>query len=181
MMAARSKCMELLREDHQHLLSSPNRGMPMCFMARAAEGLPVHMQKALFFFTSVSNSIMDLAHFAAPTIATDVIHDKVEAKVIRGMVSTGRGLAPDPIPPPDPFVNGGFISVGDILKERAQNRPENVREPVPPLSMYVGFTGVTFKDREGKEKREVFCVLNVIPADNFALMSYILNKFLLKP
>lgn len=72
MMAARSKCMELLRGDHPSLLSSPNKSTPLCFVARAAEGLPIHMQKALFFFTSVSNSINDMGHYAAPTVATSV-------------------------------------------------------------------------------------------------------------
>ena len=52
-MSARSKCMELLPPDHASLLASPNKALPLCFVARAAEGLPVHMQKALFFFTSV--------------------------------------------------------------------------------------------------------------------------------
>ena len=61
-MAARSKCMELLTPDHSSLLSSPNKALPLCFLARAAEGLPVHMQKALFFFTSVANSALDLGH-----------------------------------------------------------------------------------------------------------------------
>ena len=73
MMAARSKCMELLREDHPSLLSSPNKSVPLCFVARAAEGLPIHMQKALFFFTSVNNSIVDMGHYAAPTVATGVL------------------------------------------------------------------------------------------------------------
>jgi hypothetical protein len=73
LMAARSKCMELLRGDHPSLLSSPNKSTPLCFVARAAEGLPIHMQKTLFFFTSVGNSIMDLAHYAAPTIPTGVL------------------------------------------------------------------------------------------------------------
>lgn len=72
-MAARSKCMELLREDHPSLLASPNKSIPLCFVARAAEGLPIHMQKALFFFTSVNNSIVDIGHYAAPTVATDVL------------------------------------------------------------------------------------------------------------
>ena len=72
-MCARSKCMELIPQDHPSLLSSPNRGLPMCFVARAAEGLPIHIQKLLFFFTSVQNSMLDLAHFVAPTVTTDVI------------------------------------------------------------------------------------------------------------
>ena len=73
MMASRSKCMELLRADHPSLLSSPNKSIPLCFVARAAEGLPIHMQKTLFFFTSVCNSIVDMGHYAAPTVATGVL------------------------------------------------------------------------------------------------------------
>lgn len=65
--------MELLPQDHPRLLSYPNRSLPFCFVARAAEGLPIHIQKLLFFFTSVANSMLDLAHFAVPTIATDVL------------------------------------------------------------------------------------------------------------
>jgi hypothetical protein len=42
-------------------------------VARAAEGLPIHMQKTLFFFTSVCNSIVDMGHYAAPTVATGVL------------------------------------------------------------------------------------------------------------
>lgn len=80
MMASRSKCMELLREDHPSLLSSPNKSFPLCFVARAAEGLPIHMQKVLFFFTSVNNSIIDMGHYAAPTIATGVLVSHVSVK-----------------------------------------------------------------------------------------------------
>lgn len=72
-MCARSKCMELLPQGHGNLLSCPNKAIPMCFVARAAEGLPIHVQKLLFFFTSVQNSMLDLAHFVLPTVATDVI------------------------------------------------------------------------------------------------------------
>jgi hypothetical protein len=31
------------------------------------------MQKTLFFFTSVCNSIVDMGHYAAPTVATGVL------------------------------------------------------------------------------------------------------------
>jgi hypothetical protein len=72
-MYARSKCMEILTEDHPSLLSSPTRAQPLCFVARAGEGLPIHIQKTLFFFASVLHGMQDMAHFAAPTIATDVV------------------------------------------------------------------------------------------------------------
>lgn len=72
-MYARSKCMELLQPTHPSLLLSPTKGQPLCFIARAGEGLPIHIQQALFFFASVSHSLLDLAHFAAPTTATNVV------------------------------------------------------------------------------------------------------------
>jgi hypothetical protein len=72
-MYARSKCMELLTDDHPSLLSYPTRAQPLCFVARAGEGLPIHIQKTLFFFASVLHGMQDMAHFTAPTIATDVV------------------------------------------------------------------------------------------------------------
>jgi hypothetical protein len=72
-MYARSKCMELLMPQHPSLLLSPTKGQPLCFIARAGEGLPIHIQQALFFFASVSHSLVDMAHFAAPTTATNVV------------------------------------------------------------------------------------------------------------
>jgi hypothetical protein len=180
-MAARSKCMELLPPEHPSLLSSPNKGQPLCFVARAAEGLPVHMQKALFFFTSVANSALDLGHYAAPSESTDVVHDKTEVKAIRRLVSTGLGLDPDGIHRDPMRTESGFISMNDILRMRQNERPSDTKELVPPLSIYIGFTGAVFKERDGKDKREVFAVLMVLPADNFALMPFILEKFLLKP
>jgi hypothetical protein len=72
-MYARSKCMELLLPNHSSLLLSPTKGQPLCFVARAGEGLPIHIQQALFFFASVSHSLLDMAHFAAPTTATNVV------------------------------------------------------------------------------------------------------------
>lgn len=180
-MAARSKCMELLPANHASLLSSPNKGIPLCFVARAAEGLPVHMQKALFFFTSVANSALDLGHYAAPSVTTDVVHDKMEFKAIRRLVSTGVGMEPDPVIRDPLDTQSGFISLNEILRKRQNERVTETKELVPPLSIHVGFTGAVFVDGEGKERREVFAVLIVTPADNFALMPYILEKFLMKP
>ena len=180
-MAARSKCMELLSHGHPSLLSQPNRALPMCFLAKAGEGLPVHMQKALFFFASVANSITDLAHFVVPTEASNVIHDKVEHKLIRTLVSTGEGLAPDPILEGEPDSQTEFISMNEVLEARAHDRPETIKQPVPPISMHVGFTGAVFRDKDGRERREVFSVLMVSAADCFALNQFILDKFLLKP
>ena len=180
-MSARSKCMELLSADHTSLLASPCRGLPLCFMSRAGEGLPIHIQKTLFFFTSVANSILDMAHYAAPTTATNVVHDKVDPRVIRALVSTGLGLAPDREEQEASTGGGEFISMNDILQARAFNRPDEIKEPVPPISIHVGFPGVVFKDGEGKERREVFCVLTITPADAFAMIPYIQDKFLQKP
>jgi hypothetical protein len=180
-MAARSKCMELLPQGHPSLLSQPNRALPMCFLAKAGEGLPVHMQKALFFFASVANSITDLAHFVVPTEASDVVQDKIEHKLIRTLVSTGEGLAPDPVLDGETDSQTEFISVNEVLEARAHDRPEAIRQPVPPISMHVGFTGAVFRDKDGRERREVFSVLMVSAADCFALSHYILDKFLLKP
>lgn len=180
-MAARSKCMELLQKDHPSLLSGPNKGMPLCFLARAAEGLPIHMQKVLFFFTSVANSILDMAHYAAPSQSTDVIHDRVDPKIIRRLVSSGYGLAPDESSDDEPAIVDDFVNTSDILRARGRERPADTREPVPPLSIHVGFTGAIFNETDGKERREVFAVLFVTPSDNFALMPYVLEKFLMKP
>lgn len=180
-MAARSKCMELLPSDHSSLLASPNKGLPLCFVARAAEGLPVHMQKALFFFTSVANSALDLGHYAAPSETTDVVHDKVEVKAIRRLVSTGVGMEPDGIVRDPMASQSGFISLNEILRKRQNERVTETKELIQPLSINIGFTGAVFIDAEGKERREVFAVLLVTPADNFALMPYILEKFLMKP
>ena len=181
-MAARSKCMELLSADHASLLAAPNKALPLCFVARAGEGLPIHIQKVLFFFTSLSNSALDLAHYTAPSITTDVMHDKVETKAIRRLVSRGAGQAPEPLSDDEQRSSGGFLNVNKVLKRRAHERStEGTREIVPPLTIHIGFTGVTFKEKDTQEKREVFCVLTVTPADNFALVPYILGKFLVKP
>ena len=82
-MYARSKCMELLMPHHPSLLLSPTKGQPLCFLARAGEGLPIHIQQALFFFASVSHSLLDMAHFAAPTVATNVVVMSQQTKYIQ--------------------------------------------------------------------------------------------------
>lgn len=185
-MYARSKCMELLSPRHQSLLSMPTRAQPLCFVARAAEGLPIHIQKALFFFASVMHGLLDMAYFTVPTTATDVIRDRTDHKVIRALKSTGAGLTPDPASEDDErrqpsSAGGGRICMDKVLEDLAQDSSEHVTEPVQPLSIYVGFTGAVFKTRDGKEKRDAFAVLLVVPADNFALIPYIHEKFLQKP
>lgn len=184
-MYARSKCMELLSPSHRTLLSLPTQAQPLCFVAKAAEGLPIHIQKTLFFFASIMHGILDMAHFTAPSKATNVIHDRADKKVIRGLVSTGEGMAPDPNEDEeeedDEDEGGEFISMDKILAEQAGDQPRQVIEPVQPLTIHIGFTGAVFKNTDGKEMREAFAVLMVTPADNFALMPYIYEKFLQKP
>lgn len=110
-------------------------------------------------------------------------HDKVDHKAIRGLASTGRGLEPDPYGDQDEEGRSDdeFISMNEVLEARAYEHPEEIKEPVHPLSIHVGFTGAVFNDAQGREKREVFAVLMVTPADGFALVPYILEKFLQKP
>ena len=106
----------------------------------------------------------------------------MDTKVIRGLASTGRGLAPDPSEQADEDgLDDDFITMDEVLEARVLDHPEEIKEPVLPLSIHIGFTGVVFKDEKGQEKREVFSVLMVTPADGFALMPYILEKFLQKP
>ena len=180
-MFARSKCMELLASKHPSLLSVPTRAQPLCFVARAAEGLPIHIQKTLFFFASVLHGLLDMSHFAAPTNATNVVHDRTDMRIIRSLVSTGKGTGADPAMPSASQADGEFITMDQILGMRTEEVPDDMTEPVQPLSIHVGFTGAVFKDKEGKEKREVFAVLVVTPSDNFALWPYIYEKFLEKP
>ena len=181
-MYARSKCMELLPPDHHSMLAQPTRAMPLCFVARAAEGLPIHIQKTLFFFASVLHGLVDMAHYAAPTIATNVVHDRSDQRVLRGLVSTGAGMVPDPRRPEDDRMDdSGFICIDEILEERAADSDES-NEPVPPISIHVGFTGATFKDSAGKEKREVFAVLMVgIPLAHFRVLFFFYSSLLLTP
>jgi hypothetical protein len=92
-MYARSKCMELLMPHHPSLLLSPTKGQPLCFLARAGEGLPIHIQQALFFFASVSHSLLDMAHFAAPTVATNVVVMSQQTKYIQRVPGETDALA----------------------------------------------------------------------------------------
>jgi hypothetical protein len=91
-------------------------------------------------------------------------------------------LEPDPVEQADDRESDDeFITTNEVLEARAYEHPEEIKEPVHPLSIHMGFTGAVFKDTEGREKREVFAVLMVTPADGFALIPYILEKFLQKP
>ena len=96
-------------------------------------------------------------------------------------MSTGVGLTPDPTSENQANDGDEFISLEELLEARAQDMPEERAEPVQPIGIHVAFTGAVFKDSNGKEKREVFAILLVTPADNFALAQYIQDKFLMKP
>jgi hypothetical protein len=90
-------------------------------------------------------------------------HDRSDPRIIRALVSTGAGLEPDPSAGlDDTSRTTGFISPNDILEQRTLDAPDAIAEPVQPVTIHIGFTGVVFKDREGKEKREVFSILMVI-------------------
>jgi hypothetical protein len=107
--------------------------------------------------------------------------DRCDPRIIKGLVSTGVGLTPDPPDEDQIGTADEYISLEEQLEARAQDMPEEIAEPVQPLTIHVGFTGAVFQNAEGKERREVFAVLTVTPADNFALIPYILDKFLMKP
>jgi hypothetical protein len=76
--------------------------------------------------------------------------------------------------------DNGFFSIDEILEERAADS-EEINEPVPPLSIHIGFTGATFKDSAGKEKREVFAVLMVHTLRTLSSFFFLLFSFLLTP
>ena len=100
------------------------------------------------------------AHHEAPD-ASHRQHDRSDARVARALVSTGVGLAPDPPSVDQQGEVDEYISIDEILERRAQETPEQIREPVPPLSINVGYTGAIFNDEHGKERREVFAILMV--------------------
>ena len=180
-MYARSKCMKLIHPLDPSLLSEPTHALPMCFIQKTGAELPLHIQMCIYLFTSLLNhATPDITHFAAPSTTVGVHYDQTDPKVIRGLVSTGEGLGvPEPMQP-SAAATDDFIDVNDILADRDMDQEGQIHVPVPPLSMYIGFTGAIFSVN-GEEKREVFCVLMVVPAANFALMSYMHEKFLLRP
>ena len=93
---------------------------------------------------------------------TEKQHDRSDPRIIRALVSTGAGMEPDPSASlDDASRTTGFISPNEILEQRMLDAPDAIAEPVQPVTIHIGFTGVVFKDREGKEKREVFAVLMV--------------------
>ena len=180
-MYARSKCMKLLHPDDPCLLSDPTQSTPLCFMQKTGAELPLHIQKCLFLFTSLLNhATPDLTHFTAPCTTVGVHFDQADPRVIRGLVSTGEGLGAHEQPIPMDDMRDDFIDINEILADRDMEQNGGVHIPVAPLTMHIGFPCATFRV-DGEEKREVFCALLVTPAANFALMSYMHDKLLLRP
>ena len=180
-MFARSKCMKLIHPEDSSLLSDPTRTTPLCFLQKTGAELPLHIQMCIYLFTSLLNhATPDVTHFTAPSTTVGVHYDQTDPRVIRGLVSSGEGLGAQ-----EPSLNlnrvrDEFIDINEILADRDFEQNGEIHVPVPPLSMHIGFTGAVFRVN-GEEKREVFCVLTVSPAANFALMSYMHEKFLLRP
>jgi hypothetical protein len=182
-MYARSKCMRLLHPSDTNILSDPTRSIPMCFVQKTGAELPLHIQMCIYLFTSLLNHVTpDITHFSAPSATVGVQYDHTDPRVIRGLVSTGEGLpgAADNVPGSE-VTEDDFININDILASRDMDQEcDSIHVPVAPISMHIGFTGAVF-EVDGEEKREVFCVLMVTPAANFAMMSYMHGKFLLRP
>ena len=89
--------------------------------------------------------------------------DRCDPKVIPGLVSTGEGL--DPRAPKrrrsDRAETEGFVSIAEILAKRALDGSGTVKKVVPGVTVHVGNTGVVFKERGGKEEREIFTIAMV--------------------
>lgn len=180
-MYARSKCMKLIHPEDQSLLSDPTRTTPLCFVQKTGAELPLHIQMCIYLFTSLLNhATPDITHFVAPSTTVGVHYDQADPRVIRGLVSTGEGLGVQEATLNLNRARDEFIDINEILADRDLDQNGEIHVPVAPLSMHIGFTGVVFQVN-GEEKREVFCVLTVTPAANFSLMSYMHEKFLLRP
>jgi hypothetical protein len=180
-MDARSKCMKLLHKSDPLLLSQATQTLPYTFIQRSGSEIPGQIQKALFFFVSLLNHThSNLAHFAAPSETVNVIHGKDDPKAIKRLESTGIGLGEERQHLASQTSENGFININDILTDRDLDQSGGLRVPVDPVSLFLGFVGVEFEDN-GVTKREVFCVLTVVPAENFDLDGYINNNFLVRP
>lgn len=180
-MFSRSKCMKLLHPLDSSLMSDPTQALPLCFLQKTGAELPLHIQMCVFLFTSLANhAASDITHFTAPSTAVGVQYDRADARVIRGLVSTGEGLSGQEVVLSQPDPVGDFININQILADRDMEQAAEIHVPVSPLSMHIGFTGVMFQV-DGEEKRDVYCMLSVTPASNFALWSYMFDKFLLRP
>ena len=179
-MYARSKCMKLLHESDPALLSNPTETLPMCFMEESGSEIPLQIQKAFFFFASLLNHATELTHFVAKSETVDVIHGKDDPRAIKRLESTGLGLGEERQHLASQLSQDGFININDILTDRDLDQSGGLHIPVDPVTLFLGFVGVVFREG-GKEKREVFCVLTVTPAENFDLEGYIQGKFLVRP
>ena len=180
-MYCRSKCMKLLHPDDSCLLLDPTQSTPMCFLQKTGAELPLHIQKCIFLFTSLLNhATPDITHFTAPCTTVGVHFDQADPRVIRGLVSTGEGLGTHEPAVSLDEMQDDFVDINDILADRDMEQNGEMHIPVAPLTMHVGFPCATFRV-DDEEKREVFCALFVTPAANFALMSYMHDKLLLRP
>lgn len=179
-MYARSKCMKLLHESDPSLISKPTETLPWCFMDKSGSEIPLQIQKAFFFFASLLNHATELTHFAAKSETVDVVHGKDDPRAIKRLQSTGLGLGEERQHLASQLTQDGFININDILTDRDLDQSGGLHIPVDPVSLFLGFVGVTFQEGD-KEKREVFCVLTVVPAENFDLEGYIHGKFLVRP
>jgi hypothetical protein len=79
-------------------------------------------------------------------------------------VSTGEGL--EPRAPKRRRTNGtgsgDFVTIADILAKRALDGSGTVKRVVPGVTLHVGNTGAVFKNKDGKEDREIFTVAMVM-------------------
>jgi hypothetical protein len=174
--------MKLLSSEDPLLLSDPTQSLPMCFIQKAGAELPIHIQKSIFFWTSLANhAASDITHFTAPCDTVGLVMDRSDPKLVRSLVSTGLGLGDQRQPDgSNSSQQDGFVNINDILADRDLEQSGGLHLPVSPVAMYVGYTGVVFTEN-GVEKREVFCGLTVIPAANFDVHSYVQQRFLLRP
>ncbi len=79
-------------------------------------------------------------------------------------MSTGEGL--EPRAPKRRRTNGtgsgDFVTIADILAKRALDGSGTVKRVVPGVTLHVGNTGAVFKNKDGKEDREIFTVAMVM-------------------
>lgn len=180
-MCAKSKCMEVVRPGDESLLYLPTYGSTMCFIAMGGSGeLPEPMQEVLYFFGQVANSIGNYSPFVVPTETVDIVvrHvlsycgascvvkswlqvDRSDPKIITGLTSTGEGLEPRAPKRRRNNDRGGFVTMTDILAKRALDGSGEVKKVVHGLTIFVGNTGVVFKNTDGTEQREIFTVVMV--------------------
>ncbi len=87
--------------------------------------------------------------------------DRSDPKIITGLTSTGEGLEPRAPKRRRNNDRGGFVTMTDILAKRALDGSGEVKKVVHGLTIFVGNTGVVFKNTDGTEQREIFTVVMV--------------------